>query len=65
MFGFFKNLISPLVQQTSQFTSLVLELLFIQSHLLGENLAFAHFAAAIANHHNLALSLQPGTYAVG
>ena len=51
------SLISPWAQH-SQFTSLVLELSLIQSHLLLENSTFAHFAAAIANHYNLAFSFH-------
>ena len=47
------SLISLWVQQTSQFTPLVSELSHIQSHLIGENLAFAHFAVATAKYYNL------------
>ena len=52
------SLISHRVQQTSQFTPLVLELSLVQSHLLwGE---FSAFSAAIAIH-NSPLFVPPGT----
>ena len=56
--------ISPWDQQTVQFTPLVLEHTLLQSHLLWGAYylltysAFAHFAAAIANHYNLAFSFH-------
>ena len=53
------SLISHRVQQTSQFTPLVLELSLIRSHLLwGE---FSAFSAAIAIH-NSPLFVPPGTH---
>ena len=53
------SLISHRVQQTSQFTPLVLELSLVQSHLLwGE---FSAFSAAIAIH-NSPLFVPPGTH---
>ena len=52
------SLISPSVQQTSQFTPLVLKLCHIKSHLLWGELSTVHCAAAIANHWNLAFSFH-------
>ena len=53
------SLISHRVQQTSQFTPLVLELSLVRSHLLwGE---FSAFSAAIAIH-NSPLFVPPGTH---
>ena len=53
------SLISHRVQQTSQFTPLVLELSLVHSHLLwGE---FSAFSAAIAIH-NSPLFVPPGTH---
>ena len=53
------SLVSHRVQQTSQFTPLVLELSLVRSHLLwGE---FSAFSAAIAIH-NSPLFVPPGTY---
>ena len=54
------SLISPWVQQTSQFTFLVLDWYTLLYSLIasGENLAFDHFAAAIANHYSSAFSVH-------
>ena len=45
--------ITPWVQQTSQFTPLVLELFYKVFIFSGEKSAFANFAAATANHYKL------------
>ena len=53
------SLISHRVQQTSQFTPLVLELFLVRSHLLWGD--FSAFSAAIAIH-NSSLFVPPGTH---
>ena len=53
------SLISHRVQQTSQFTPLVLELSLVRSHLLCGD--FGTFSAALAIH-NSPLFVPPGTY---
>ena len=53
------SLISHRVQQTSQFTPLVLEFSLVRSHLLWEE--FSAFSAAIAIH-NSPLFVPPGTH---
>ena len=52
------SLISPWVQQTSQFTPFVLELSLLSLISSGENWTFALFAAATDSHYNLAFSFH-------
>ena len=54
--------ISPLGERTGQFTPLVLEHHLYSLISSGENSACTHFAAAIANHYNLACFVPPGTH---
>ena len=49
---------SPLSSADLTIYANVLELSLIQSHLLWGEFSIAHFAAAIANHYNLALSFH-------
>ena len=50
--------ISPQDQQTVQFTPWYWNTLFYSLISSGENSASAHFAAAVANHYNLAFSFH-------
>ena len=52
------SMIYSWVQQASQFTPLVLTLLFYSLISSGENLALMHFNAGLANHYNLAFLFQ-------
>ena len=53
---------SPWVQRTEQFTPLVMEYTLLQSHLLGEILAFMPFAAAKDIPYSLAYFVPLGTH---
>ena len=54
--------ISPRVQQTVQFTPLVLEHIFYSLIFSGQNSAFEHSAAVTANPYNLAFFIPPGNH---
>ena len=55
---FVYNLLFPLIQQISQFVSLVLEFFHIVSCSFGENTSFSHSAATIVNHYNSVFSFH-------